>query len=133
VYWPVSLFFESTGRGWQVGGVDQSHRERPRGRRWQQGTHQLFIDVAKSLHAQLLPKLMQHPGHGQRVSIRQMGEATPSPLLGQHLDQQVKGVDGGEHSQQMHAPELRGTQPTRASCVPGLGETLVDPVVRNMG
>jgi len=75
---------------------------------------------------------MQHPRRGQRVSIGQMSKAPPRPLLGQHLDQQIEGVDGGENGQQMHAPELRGTEAAATTCAAGLREVLVDPFVGNM-
>jgi hypothetical protein len=41
----------------------------------QQLPHQMLIDGAQPAHAQRLPKLMQHPGSGQRAP--QSGEAPP--------------------------------------------------------
>jgi hypothetical protein len=74
----------------------------------QQSTHQMLIDGAQSVHAHGLPKLMEHPGGGERVP--QPGEAPPRHLFGQLRHEKVERMRGSQHRQQMRAPQLRRTQ-----------------------
>jgi hypothetical protein len=46
----------------------------------QQPPHQMPVDDTQASHAHALPKLMQHPGGGQRAP--QMGEPPPRGLFG---------------------------------------------------
>jgi len=55
-------------------------------------------------------KLVQHASIGQAVSMRQVGEGSPSSLLGQQVQQQVERVHRCQHRQQMHPPELRSAE-----------------------
>jgi hypothetical protein len=68
----------------------------------------MLIDGAQTADAHASPKLMQHPGGGQRVP--QPGEASPRDLFGQLLHEQVERMRGRQHRQQMSAPQLRRTQ-----------------------
>jgi len=74
----------------------------------QQPPHQMLIDAAQSAHAHGLPKLMQHPGGGQRVS--QPGKTSPRRLFRQLHRDQIERMRGSQHGQQMGAPQLRRTQ-----------------------
>jgi len=40
------------------------------------------------------------------MPVGQMGKTTPRFLFGQHLDQQIEGVDRRQERQQMHPPKL---------------------------
>ena len=68
----------------------------------------MLVDGAQPAHADDLPKLMEHPGGGQRVP--QPGEAPPCGLLGQLRHEQIERMCGRQHRQQMRAPQLRRTQ-----------------------
>jgi hypothetical protein len=68
----------------------------------------MLIDGAQPADTHVPPKLMEHPGGGQRVS--QPGEASPRRLFGQLPHQQIEGMCGRQHCQQMGAPQLRRTQ-----------------------
>jgi len=68
----------------------------------------MLIDAPQPTHAHSLPKLMEHPGGGQRAP--QPGEASPPRLLGQLRHQEIERMRGGQHRQQMRAPQLRCTQ-----------------------
>jgi len=68
----------------------------------------MLVDGAQPAHAHGLPKLMQHPGGGQRVP--QPGEAPPRGLFGQLRHKQIERMRGRQHRQQMRAPQLRRTQ-----------------------
>jgi hypothetical protein len=74
----------------------------------QQTLHQMLIDGAQTADAHAPPKLMQHPGGGQRVP--QPGKAPPRDLFGQLPHEQVERMRGRQHRQQMSAPQLRRTQ-----------------------
>ena len=74
----------------------------------QQPPHQMLIDAPQSTHARRLPKLMQHPGGGQRAP--QPGEAPPRHLFGELRHEEIKRMRGRQRRQQMHAPQLGRTQ-----------------------
>lgn len=81
----------------------------------QQPPHQMLIDGAQCADSHALPKLMEHPGRGQRAT--QPGESSPRRLFRQLRHEQIERMRGGQHRQQMRAPQLSGTQrvppPTR--------------------
>jgi hypothetical protein len=87
----------------------------------------VFVDPAQPGHAQPLPKLMQHPRLRQVIPIGQVGKAAPGPLFGQHLDQQVKRMHGGQQRQQMHPPKLGGAKEPTPTAATQLRKFLVDP------
>jgi hypothetical protein len=68
----------------------------------------MLIDGSQPADPDRLPKLMEHPGAGQGVS--QAGEPPPRGLFGQLPHQQIERMRGGQHRQQMRAPQLRRTQ-----------------------
>jgi hypothetical protein len=68
----------------------------------------MLIDGPQPADPDRLPKLMEHPGRGQCGS--QPGEAPPRGLFGQLPHQQIERMCGGQHRQQMRAPQLRRTQ-----------------------
>ena len=74
----------------------------------QQAAQQMLVDPPQPPHAHLLAELRKHPR--ARQLSPQPGEPAPGGLFGQLCHHQVEGVGGGEHRQQMHAPELGGTQ-----------------------
>jgi len=99
-----SAFFKTAGRRRQIGRIDEGDGESPQRCCRQQWNQKVFVDPAQPGHAQPLPKLMQHPRLRQFIPIGQVGKATPSPLFGQHLDQQVERMHGSQQRQQMHPP-----------------------------
>ena len=68
----------------------------------------MLVDGAQPAHAHSLPKLMDHPGGGQRVP--QPGEAPPRDLFRQLRHEEIERMRGSQHRQQMRAPQLRRTQ-----------------------
>jgi hypothetical protein len=64
----------------------------------QQRFQQVLVDLAKAAHTHTSPELVEHPYIRDGLAIGQMGKASPILLLGQHLDQQVEGMDGTQHS-----------------------------------
>ena len=68
----------------------------------------MLVDASQPAHAHLLAELRKHPR--RRKISPQPGKASPGGLFGQLRHDQVQGVGGGEHRQQMHAPELGGAQ-----------------------
>jgi hypothetical protein len=95
-------------RGGQIRGVHQRHRVRLHSLPPQQPPDQMPVDGAQCTHAQGLPKLVEHPGGGQRAS--QPGEAPPGGLLGQLCHEEVERMGRGQDRQQMRAPQLRRAQ-----------------------
>lgn len=83
----------------------------------QQSSHQMLLDAPQATDADRLPKLMQHPGGGQRAP--QPGETPPRRLFGQLRHDQIEGMRGRQHGQQMGPPQLRGTQDVTASASEG--------------
>jgi hypothetical protein len=68
----------------------------------------MMIDGSQPVHAHGLPKLMEHSGRRQCGS--QTDEAPPRGLFGQLCHEQIEGMRGRQHRQQMRAPQLRRTQ-----------------------
>jgi hypothetical protein len=68
----------------------------------------MLIDGPQPVHAHGLAKLMEHPRRGQCAP--QPGEAPPRGLFGQLGHEQIERMRGGQHRQQMRAPQLRRTQ-----------------------
>ena len=74
----------------------------------QQAAQQMLVDPPQPAHAHLLAELRKHPR--ARELSPQPGEAAPGRLFGQLGDDQVQGMGGSEHRQQMRAPELGRAQ-----------------------
>jgi len=62
----------------------------------------MLIDGPQPADAHMSPKLMEHPGGGQRVS--QPGKVPPRRLFGQLGYEQIEWMRGRQHRQQMRAP-----------------------------
>jgi hypothetical protein len=65
----------------QIGRVHQRHGVRLHALPPNQTPHEMLIDGPQPVHSQTQPKLMQHPGGGQRMS--QAGEVPPRALFWQ--------------------------------------------------
>lgn len=89
----------------------------------------MLVDPAKPGHAQPRPKLVQHPHVRHPALTAEAGECSPRPLLRQHFDQQIQGVNRREQTQQVNAKELGGGM--RAVPAPGgtVRPALVDEIV----
>lgn len=74
----------------------------------QQAAQQMLVDPPQPAHAHLLAELRKHPR--ARELSPQPGEPSPGGLFGELRHDQVQGPGGGQHRQQMHAPELGGAQ-----------------------
>jgi len=74
----------------------------------QQPPQQMLVDPPQTAHANLPAELGEHP-RGRELSP-QPGESSPSGLFGQLRHDQVQGMGGGQHRQQMNAPDLCGAQ-----------------------
>lgn len=74
----------------------------------QQAAQQMLVDPPQPAHAHLQTELREHPRTGEMAA--QPGEPAPGGLFGQLCHDQVQGMSGGQHRQQMHAPELGGAQ-----------------------
>ena len=96
----------------------------------QQPSHQIVIDGAECADAQALPKLMKHPGRGQRAP--QPGEPAPRRLFRELRHEEIERMRGSQHCQQMRAPQLSGTQrvppPTRELARTNLGNEVIRSV-----
>jgi hypothetical protein len=66
------------------------------------------------------------------VAIGQVGEASPVPLLGQHLQQQIEGVRGCQQDQQMQTPELGRTEGMSPTAASARRKDVVDEIVGNI-
>ncbi len=66
------------------------------------------------------------------MAIGQVGEASPVPLLGQHLQQQIEGVRGCQQGEQMQTPELGRTEGMSSTAASAGGKELVDEIVGNI-
>jgi hypothetical protein len=65
-----------------------------------------LIDPTQARHSHALTKLVQHAYVRDPMAAGQMGELTPSPLLGQHLDDQIDRMRRSQQHQQMNSPQL---------------------------
>jgi hypothetical protein len=61
-----------------------------------------------------------------------MGEMSPGFLFGKHLHQQIEGMDRRQHAQQMHAPQLSGTELAASASPATRRQQIVDEIVGNM-
>jgi hypothetical protein len=90
----------------------------------------MAVDGAQAADAHAAPKLREHPCGGQGAP--QPGEAPPGRLLGQLRHQQVERMRGGQHRQQMSAPQLGGAQgvppPTSAVLRANLGDEVIGDI-----
>jgi hypothetical protein len=102
------FFFEAAARRGQIGRVHQRHGVGLQTLPMQQPTQQMLVDPPQPAHAHLLAELRKHPRRGELSS--QTGEPAPGGLFGKLRHDQVEGVGGGEHRQQMRSPELRRAQ-----------------------
>jgi hypothetical protein len=68
----------------------------------------MLVDPPQTADADLLAKLRQHAR--LRPLATQSGKPLPAGLFGQLCHEQVERVGGGQHRQQMRAPQLRRTQ-----------------------
>lgn len=93
----------------------------------QQSSHQMLLDAPQSADADQLPKLMEHPGGGQRAP--QPGETPPRRLFRQLGHDEIEGMRGRQHGQQMGPPQLRGTQNVTASASACARTKLGDEVI----
>jgi hypothetical protein len=96
-----------------------------------QTAHQMLIDGTQPVHAQTMPKLMQHPGGGQGVP--QPGEAPPRGLFRQLGHDQIERMRGGQHRQQMRTPQLGRTQSVSPPASEMARANLSDKVIRGIG
>lgn len=99
------LFFEAAAGRRQIRRVHQSDRVRLPALASEQPLQQMLIDPAQPAHADLLPKLVQHPH--PRPLPTQPDKPTPSRLFGQLRDDQIQRMRRRQQRQQMHPPQLR--------------------------
>ena len=74
----------------------------------QQAPQQMPVDVAQPVHPHLLSELMEHSSRG--IHPAQSGESPPAWLFRQLRHDEIERMGGGQKSQQMNPPQLRGTQ-----------------------
>jgi hypothetical protein len=123
----AELFFETAARRRQIRSVHQCHRVRLDALPPQQPSHEMLIGGAQPIHTHGLPKLMAHPGGGQCVP--QPGEAPPRRLFRQLRHDEIEGMRGSQHGQQMSTPQLRGTQNVTSSAGEVARTNLGDEVI----
>jgi hypothetical protein len=68
----------------------------------------MLVDPPQSRHAHATAELVHHSHIGHPVLAAQTGELSPGPLLRQHFDQQVYGMNRREQAQQVNAIKLGG-------------------------
>ena len=96
----------------------------------QQAAQQMLVDPPQPAHAHLLAELRKHPR--ARELSPQPGEPSPSGLFGQLCHDQVQGMGGGQHRQQVRAPELGGAQAMPPSAGEGARSASGDEVIGNI-
>jgi hypothetical protein len=115
---------------WQIRRIHQGHDMGLQTLPSQQPSHQMLIDGAQSADSHAVPKLMEHPGRGRRAT--QPGETSPRRLFGQLRHEEIERMRGGQHCQQMRAPQLSRTQrvppPTRELAWTNLGDEVIRSV-----
>jgi len=102
------LFFEAAARRRQIRRVHQRHGMRLHALPMEQAAQQMLVDPPQPAYPHLLAELREHPR--TREMAAQPGEPAPGGLFGELRHDQVQGMGGGQQGQQMHAPELGGTQ-----------------------
>jgi len=93
---------------WQIRRIHQCYRMGLHSLATEQTPQQMLVDPPQPADAHLLAKLMQHAR--RRSLTTQLGKPPPDGLFGQLCHEQVHGVGGGQHCQQMRPPKLRGAQ-----------------------
>jgi hypothetical protein len=76
--------------------------------------------------------LVEHPDIGNGESVGQTSESPPVSLFGQHLEQEVEGVDRAEQGEQMEAVQLGRAELAPSSPPRREREQLVDKIVGNI-
>jgi hypothetical protein len=102
------LFFEAAAGRRQIRRVHQRHGMGLHALPMEQAAQQMLVDPPQPAHAHLLTELGKHP-RARKVSP-QPGETSPGGLFRQLCHDQVQRMGGGQHCQQMRAPELGGAQ-----------------------
>jgi hypothetical protein len=98
------LFFFVPGTGGlQIRRIDQSDGHPLARALGQQGFQEPLVDLAQPAHADVFPKLVEHPDIRDGVAVGEVGKATPTSLLGQQPHQLVERMHGGQNAQQMDA------------------------------
>ena len=60
----------------------------------EQGFQEPLVDLAQPAHADVFPKLVEHPDIRDGVAVGEVGKATPSSLFGQKLHELVERLHG---------------------------------------
>jgi len=92
----------------------------------------VLVDETQPVDSQALAKLVEHPDIGDGESVGQTSESPPVSLFGQHLDQEVEGMNRGEQSEQMESVQLGRTESSSASTPWGGRKQFVDELVGNI-
>jgi hypothetical protein len=87
----------------------------------------MLVDPPQPAHANLPAELRKHPRVWELSP--QPGEPSPSGLFWQLGDDQVQGMGGGQHRQQVRAPELGGAQAMPPSAGEGARSASGDEVI----
>ena len=126
------LFFKAVARGWQISGVNQSDRAFPKDGGLDQRGQQRLVDLAKSHDPHTVAKGVEDTRIGHFMPVPQSGKGAPSPLLGEHGRQQIERMHRRYKRQQMHAPELGGTELPARTASGAAVPMVVDEVIRNI-
>lgn len=81
----------------------------------QERFQELLVDEPQTADPHPLAQLVEHPDIGNGEAVGQTSESPPVSLLGQHLDQEVEGVDRCEQSEQMDSVQLGRAELSSAS------------------
>jgi len=92
----------------------------------------MIINGSQSTNPGTKTKFMQHPYIGRALTMREMGEATPRPMLRQQSGDSIIAVDPAQRSEQVRPPQLRRIETTSPPDTSAPRQQLVDKIIRHM-
>lgn len=95
------------------------------------GLEQVRIDAPQAGDTQAGPELVQHAHAGHLGLPAQTGKLSPGPLLRQHFDQEIQGMNRREQTQQMHPVELSRSVLATSPAGGRGGPSAIDKIVGN--
>lgn len=104
------IFFKAAVGCGEIRPIHQRDGRHIRRQSLQQRRQQHFVDAAQASDSKATPELVQHAHVRNSMSVGQVRKLTPSPLLGQHLNDEIHRMSRGQQNQLMDSPQLRGAE-----------------------
>lgn len=95
----------------------------------QERFQELLVDESQTADSHSVAALVEHPDIGNGKSVGQTSESPPVSLFGQHLEQEVEGMNRGEQGEQMEAVQLGRAELAPSSTSRRGREQLIDELV----